>query len=750
MSIDELGMSLLAKQDKRREESIRRDRKFHKRARRTQLFGAATNIAINIGNKVLAQKAEDFMGNEAAMASKAKYKQAVEAAALVKKQRELMIESGIDNPTAFRYNQLEAEVKADLKERLGKTWDNVIPPKIVEGMNERAQKWGTDFNNRNKLANSLPEYEDWEAKSISRYRPAGSIGDWVGRVFTGETGKQKQEMRAADLRRDMEGFEEKYGALYRSVARESGPAFAARMTESFQGRHKPQVLNYKEVNGTWYAISIDENGERTLSAVEGLPENLTAAQEKAQVARQIRDHWTEGASNNLSEKEILSSLNPFLLVAGRADKDVLVTEAYDNLKDSTNLPKALGGVDAIEKVIDSQFQTIAEDGEEATAMLRRSLKSAGFEGEEIDKQVDLLRGFAQEGKVGARNAFKNIAVMRAIREYENRGLLGNEIITITDTIAEMSKDLRWHGMDQGWKGIFSGDMAIYLPYVEGGGTWDSLNMDRLKNNEAFDARAGELQELTGDALSGFIEEFEQKSKSESFPPEKLYAELEQLSHDARKNGYLGFKFPIVAKEWRAKEKKRLGKEEAGKEEKRLEGEAAATKAQEKEKVYATGDANTVAAAQFLHPNITPREALDKYGAVRKSGALRRKLYLVLAAPGIGSNIQFTPFTDEDSLISKTVRNAKVWVAEGRLSSQAVDALTEELSAPEGYAALKSFAAELLGGGIGSRSTRVNKYAAYFADNPQELALAKKLDFDMNAYISVKYAEYLDKPDKEGG
>jgi hypothetical protein len=115
MSIDELGMSLLAKQDKRREESIRRDRKFHKRARRTQLFGAAANIAVNIGNKVLAQKAEDFLNSEQVYNQKIKYKNATNSAERIKSQEQIIRASGFSTQ-AFFEDQSRSIIRAQADE----------------------------------------------------------------------------------------------------------------------------------------------------------------------------------------------------------------------------------------------------------------------------------------------------------------------------------------------------------------------------------------------------------------------------------------------------------------------------------------------------------------------------------------------------------------------------------------------------------------------------------------------------------
>ena len=64
MAIDELAQSLLARQDRQREEDWERQRKARKRARREQLLSAAGGIAVNIGNRVLAQKSQDFMDRD--------------------------------------------------------------------------------------------------------------------------------------------------------------------------------------------------------------------------------------------------------------------------------------------------------------------------------------------------------------------------------------------------------------------------------------------------------------------------------------------------------------------------------------------------------------------------------------------------------------------------------------------------------------------------------------------------------------
>ena len=89
MAIDELGLSLLSRQERLSEEERERRRKERKRARREELMGKAAGIGLNIGNRILAEKTNDFINSEQVFNQRIKYKTATNHAERIKDQEKL-------------------------------------------------------------------------------------------------------------------------------------------------------------------------------------------------------------------------------------------------------------------------------------------------------------------------------------------------------------------------------------------------------------------------------------------------------------------------------------------------------------------------------------------------------------------------------------------------------------------------------------------------------------------------------------
>tara|TARA_R110000824_G_scaffold117409_1_gene269348 strand:+ start:6193 stop:7665 length:1473 start_codon:yes stop_codon:yes gene_type:complete len=192
MSIDDLGMSLLAQKDEQREDSRRRARKQEKRVRRTQLIGAVGGIAINIGNKVLAEKTNDFMNSEQVFNERIKIKVAARNAGIVT-AREKAIQASGSSTKAFFAEQARAMIKekADLLYEEEKLDADAYNRYITEQGDIYGEKMALQHNEALRLADRTVTSESFEnIIEMANKRPK-NVGEYLTNLFRG---KSKQDI----------------------------------------------------------------------------------------------------------------------------------------------------------------------------------------------------------------------------------------------------------------------------------------------------------------------------------------------------------------------------------------------------------------------------------------------------------------------------------------------------------------------------------------------------------------------------
>ena len=197
MAIDELGLSLLARQERLSEEERERRRKMRKRERRQELLGKAAGIGIDIGNRVLAEKANDFLNSEEMWQRRVNLKNATNNVDVVYQERDAIAASGLKD---FEYFGKKARPQfiQSLKEHTPyiqegtDAFDRVVSDNVSKIGMERALA----HRERVNLANQIATEKSYEAMiKINNKRPkdlGGLIIRAARRKFGG--GKSKEEI----------------------------------------------------------------------------------------------------------------------------------------------------------------------------------------------------------------------------------------------------------------------------------------------------------------------------------------------------------------------------------------------------------------------------------------------------------------------------------------------------------------------------------------------------------------------------
>ena len=183
MAIEDLGISLLDRQERLTEEERRRReeqrKKNRRRARREALTSVAVQGGVKIGNAILAERADNFFDKEWDMASRAKYKAAVagrdDTQALWTNIRQTH-----DSSADWKLSQLRDTAKQHLKETVP-DWDGKINEKLAAELKEKATTWGVDFDQKYEKSFEIEDYDKYADGLQKKFGRPKDIGSWVTR-----------------------------------------------------------------------------------------------------------------------------------------------------------------------------------------------------------------------------------------------------------------------------------------------------------------------------------------------------------------------------------------------------------------------------------------------------------------------------------------------------------------------------------------------------------------------------------------
>jgi len=769
MSIDELGLSLLARQDKQREDDLERQRKARKRARREQLLSAAGGIAVNIGNKVLAQRSQDFMDKEFDMASRAKYKQAIAAGVDTQRLHGSIRDQGYTSSSAWKYDQLAEVARAKFLATHGPNWDGNIPEEARASMKEKATTWGTDFDAKYNESFHLKDFAEYRASVQKRFGRPASIEDWVVRGVTdrigGKTRQQGRAERADALRAEIDNFDTDYKHLYdHTVQRTGNAAYAAQLVQDHANVSYRKFSNKAPIikEGRIWRYSIDtETGEEKIVRGEEVPMGATIVgsaegghyvvkeDEDGNIVKELiippvsRPQTT--TEINQSRRDVVSELfakddrykgktpkeqyellyenNPRLFYDALNANHKALTGAHATGYTEKAI-KYFGGDTALRESVQGNLTKIAKNNISpamASAMQAAYTDVNGVvDKEAVAKGLDMVATLSspdyqisEDSDIFYRMIAEDVVQARAKNPKDASDNPITTDVLIANAIAERSKGLVYQTGEREWFGLKEGKKMVIIAnlYQPGSEASQRLESQQQLNNKRFDERAETMQELQGDDITAFNEEFEGMVKN--MPPEEVIAAIEKMQQDAKDLNYKGFRLPVVAQKYYDN----------------YMGE------KKKEEGFVTKEADTIAAAQALDPDITPEEALKKYPSVADRKSLRSEIQNEI----LNQRIMLKKFEDQEDFTSKKERWWKVMQARSEMDARELDEFKQSLEQPEEYYRVRDFALDLFApyrGGIEDNQT----YAQYFRDNPQDLTMARDLGYDMNAFITAKYLE----------
>ena len=221
MAIDELGLSLLARQERLSEEERERRRKERKRARREELMGKAAGIGLNIGNRILAEKTNDFLNSEQVFNQRIKYKTATNHAERIQDQEKLIQDSGL-SASHYYSNRYKPHLKAKADElfKEEKLDEDAYNAYMTEQADAYGEKMALKHNEALRLANQVISSDSYDnVIKMANKRPK-DVGDYVIGLFKG---KSKQNI-------DDEAFE----AIKKHAATQNADEFI----EFFEGEYR--------------------------------------------------------------------------------------------------------------------------------------------------------------------------------------------------------------------------------------------------------------------------------------------------------------------------------------------------------------------------------------------------------------------------------------------------------------------------------------------------------------------------------
>jgi hypothetical protein len=776
MSIDELGLSLLARQDKQREDDLERQRKARKRARREQLLSAAGGIAVNIGNKVLAQRSQDFMDKEFDMASRAKYKQAIAAGVDTRRLHGQIRDQGYTDSSAWKYDQLAEVARAKFLATKGPNWDGNIPEEARASMKGKATTWGSDFDAKYNESFKLQDFAEYRAGVQKRFGRPASIEEWVVRGVTdrigGKTRQQGRAERADALRAEIDNFDTDYKHLYdHTVQRTGNAAYAAQLVQDHANVSYRKFSNKAPIikGGHIWRYSIDtETGEEKLVMGEEVPMGATMvgsaegghyvvkedkdgnivkeliippiarAKTTTEINHNRRDQVSELFANDEIYKgeppdvqyALLYENNPRLFydALNAGHKALIAAHATGYTEKAI---KYFGGDTALREGVQGNLTKIAKNNISpamASAMQAAYTDVNGVvDKEAVAKGLDMVATLSspdyqisEDSDIFYRMIAEDVVQARAKNPKDASDNPITTDVLIANAIAERSKGLVYQTGEREWLGLKGGkQMVVYGNlYQPGSEASQRLESQQQLNNSEWEGRAGTMEELKGDALTDFNKEF--KEMQVIMSQEEVIAHLEKMKNDATEQNFKGFQLPVVAKQY-------------------LE---TYEKEQKKEEGYVAMEEGAVAAAQLFDPDLTPKEALEKYPSSDARKSLSTKVYnkLLTINSGMPSRHQkFKKFEDEDDFGSWAGRWWKKARAGGRMDDRELDVFKQSIEPSEEYLNIRDFALSLFSPyqtGLESPTT----YAQYFRDNLQDLPQIMDLDWDMNAFVTKKYLE----------
>lgn len=450
MAIEDLGISLLDRQERLTEEERRRREERRQKDRRAKRREALTGLAIQggvkIGNAVLAERSDNFFDKEWDMASRAKYKAAVSA----RDDTQALwtnIRQTHDSSADWKLAQLRGIATQHLKDTVP-DWDGKINKALADELKEKATNWGTNFDMQHQKSFEIEDYDKYAAGLQKKFGRPKDIGSWVTRGIVdrvgGHSGAEARQARLSKLRLEIDGFDDKYGDMFKVANAEGTISKAIEAIESSSGSQRLGHVGFKTVGEQLFEVTrvkddsapggtkmetkrltnnaiirstanrvtatyYNDDGKLETHEIDTPPPKpLTAAQQKNKLSLEIQDIYKSRGNDHRANYDWLKENHNDIFMSA-INKNVSIVKDFWDEDMKETAAKIKGGQSAINNQVNSLAANFKDRVNfEDTHALIRTFDGMGYTPEETENIVVKLQDFFNDGIGGDHQSFNNL------------------------------------------------------------------------------------------------------------------------------------------------------------------------------------------------------------------------------------------------------------------------------------------------------------------------------------------------------
>ena len=233
MSIDDLAVSLLGRKEKREQEYDRQARKAEKRQR----IVAGLGLGVNLINRRLAKRTQEFMNSEPVLQQRLLYRQSVDNKKELDGTYSKIMESGKGTHQYFSddsYSTVYDNIKKKLASE-GKNTDEKSMARyeslIMDQAKTLGQERATAFDAAYQDSRSVGSMKDYDRMIALRNKKPVNLAQWFGMRLKGKTAEDLDNETLASIKNSplskySQEFKDSYESLYKGT-KDSAFAFDA-------------------------------------------------------------------------------------------------------------------------------------------------------------------------------------------------------------------------------------------------------------------------------------------------------------------------------------------------------------------------------------------------------------------------------------------------------------------------------------------------------------------------------------------
>jgi hypothetical protein len=314
MSIDDLAVSLLGRKEKREQEYDRQARKAEKRQR----IVAGLGLGVNLINRRLAKRTQEFMNSEPVLQQRLLYRQSVDNKKELEGINSKIIESGKGYHQYFTddsYNTVYDNYKKKLAS-LGRATDDISMAKheslIMDQAKILGQERATAFDAAYQDSRSVGSMKDYDRMIALRNKKPVNLAQWFGMRLKGKTAEDLDNETLASIKNSplskySQEFKDSYESLYKGT---KDSAFAFDVASVIPKKEEKE--NIIKVPRTEIKTVSDGYGGQTLVVVDLVDIYDVNSQEYQRFQKPIRTEKTfNNKTNTFSETNASTDFSAF-------------------------------------------------------------------------------------------------------------------------------------------------------------------------------------------------------------------------------------------------------------------------------------------------------------------------------------------------------------------------------------------------------------------------------------------------------